>query len=83
VHRGRHIINGECRTALYLVDPGSNALNQVYPAAGFADQVAANGGKVAVFNLLRSDGDDEADFLFLGPCEETLPIALSMEKWLN
>ncbi|KAI0347513.1 sirtuin 5 [Trametopsis cervina] len=48
----------------------------VYPAAGYAWEVANNGGKVAVFNLDRSEGDDEADFLFLGPCEETLPEAL-------
>ncbi|KAJ6488525.1 DHS-like NAD/FAD-binding domain-containing protein [Mycena vitilis] len=48
----------------------------VYPAAGYASTVKANGGKVAVFNLDRSEGDDEADFLFLGPCETTLPQAL-------
>ena len=47
--------------------------DQVYPAAGYAYEVASHGGKVAVFNLERSEGDDEADFLFLGPCEETLP----------
>lgn len=49
---------------------------QVYPAAGFAAEVSDRGGKVAVFNLERTDGDDEADFLFLGPCEQTLPDAL-------
>ena len=37
------------------------------------------GGTVAVFNLDRSQGDDEADFLFLGPCEETLPLALGLK----
>jgi len=52
----------------------------VYPAAGFAYDVADNGGKVAVFNLDHSDGDDSADFLFLGPCEETLPEALGLSK---
>lgn len=31
-----------------------------------------------MFNLERSFGDDNADFLFLGPCEETLPEALGM-----
>ena len=35
-----------------------------------------NGGKVAVFNLDRSEGDEDADFLFLGPAETTLPKAL-------
>ena len=52
---------------------------QVYPAAGVADIVRDAGGTVAVFNLDRSQGDDEADFLFLGPCEETLPIALGLK----
>ncbi|OCH94259.1 DHS-like NAD/FAD-binding domain-containing protein [Obba rivulosa] len=52
----------------------------VYPAAGFAYQVKENGGKVAVFNLDRSEGDHMADFLFLGPCEETLPKALGLNK---
>ena len=46
---------------------------KVYPAAGFAKTVKQRGGKVAVFNLERSKGDDEMDFLFLGPCEETIP----------
>jgi NAD-dependent deacetylase sirtuin 5 len=40
--------------------------------------VQEQGGKIAVFNLERSEGDDEADFLFLGPCEETLPEALGV-----
>ncbi|KAF8191405.1 DHS-like NAD/FAD-binding domain-containing protein [Mycena galopus ATCC 62051] len=48
----------------------------VYPAAGYAGEVLEHGGKVAVFNLERSDGDEDADFLFLGPCEKTLPKAL-------
>ena len=50
----------------------------VYPAAGYASMVQDNGGKVAVFNLDRSEGDEDADFLFLGPCEETLSEALSL-----
>lgn len=49
------------------------------PAAAFAEDVQEHGGKVAVFNLARSNGDDYADFLFLGPCEETLPDALNMK----
>ncbi|KAI0035571.1 DHS-like NAD/FAD-binding domain-containing protein [Vararia minispora EC-137] len=52
----------------------------VYPAAGYAAAVQEHGGKVAVFNLDRSEGDGEADFLFLGPCAETLPDALGLQK---
>ncbi|KAJ6606441.1 DHS-like NAD/FAD-binding domain-containing protein [Mycena vulgaris] len=50
----------------------------VYPAAEYASMVQENGGKVAVFNLERSEGDSEADFLFLGACEKTLPEALGL-----
>ncbi|KAJ7915497.1 DHS-like NAD/FAD-binding domain-containing protein [Mycena leptocephala] len=52
----------------------------VYPAAAYASMVQEHGGKVAVFNLERSEGDTEADFLFLGPCEKTLPEALGLLK---
>ena len=51
---------------------------QVYPAAAYAYSVMENGGKVAVFNLDRSEGDDDVDWRFLGPCEETLPKALGL-----
>ncbi|KAH7101885.1 DHS-like NAD/FAD-binding domain-containing protein [Auriculariales sp. MPI-PUGE-AT-0066] len=51
----------------------------VYPAASYASEVRDHGGKVAVFNLERSTGDDESDFLFLGPCEKTVPEALGVE----
>ncbi|KAI0370243.1 DHS-like NAD/FAD-binding domain-containing protein [Pilatotrama ljubarskyi] len=51
----------------------------VYPAAGYAYEVRENGGKVAVFNLERSEGDQEADYLFLGPAEVTLPKALGLQ----
>jgi NAD+-dependent protein deacetylase sirtuin 5 len=51
---------------------------QVYPAAGYAAEVQYHGGKVAVFNLERSEGDKDADFLFLGTCETMLPEALSL-----
>lgn len=50
--------------------------SQVYPAAGYAYTVQEAGGKVAVFNLDKSEGDEEADYLFRGPCEELLPKAL-------
>jgi NAD-dependent deacetylase sirtuin 5 len=52
---------------------------QVHPAAGLAAQVKKNGGTVAVFNLGRSTGDDAADYLFLGPCDETLPDLLDVQ----
>lgn len=56
----------------------------VYPAAGYAFEVADNGGQVAVFNLDRSAGDGEADYLFLGPCAETLPqILASDQPWFD
>ena len=49
---------------------------QVHPAAGFVSQVKSRGGKVAIFNLEPSTKDLDADFLFLGDCEVTLPAAL-------
>jgi len=56
----------------------------VYPAAGYASEVSENGGTVAVFNLDRSKGDSEADYLFLGPCAETLPQILAGDQpWLD
>ncbi|KAJ7221745.1 DHS-like NAD/FAD-binding domain-containing protein [Mycena pura] len=50
----------------------------VMPAALYAEIVQEHGGQVAVFNLERSQGDEYAEFLFLGPCEKTLPEALGM-----
>lgn len=50
----------------------------MYPAAGIADDVAQHGGKVAIFNLERTPGDGDADWVFLGPCEEILPKALGL-----
>ncbi|KAG8943673.1 hypothetical protein FRC04_002573 [Tulasnella sp. 424] len=61
---------------LLLVIGTSSTVN---PAAGFAGIVKAKGGKTAVFNLERSAGDKKADFLFLGPCAETLPQALGID----
>jgi len=56
----------------------------VYPAAGYAFKVAEQGGTVAVFNLDRSAGDSDADYLFLGPCAETLPEVLASDQlWLK
>ncbi|RDB30216.1 NAD-dependent protein deacylase [Hypsizygus marmoreus] len=55
----------------------------VYPAAEYAARVQSHGGKVAVFNLERSNGDGGTDFLFLGPCEETLPEALGLTSAIS
>lgn len=38
--------------------------------------VKNRGGRVAVFNLDGGKGYEDADFLFEGPCEETLPSVL-------
>ncbi|KAF8916628.1 DHS-like NAD/FAD-binding domain-containing protein [Mucidula mucida] len=50
----------------------------VRPASRIAGIVKRNGGKIAVFNVDRSNHDDEADFLFLGPCEVLLPQVLNI-----
>ncbi|KAI0269260.1 DHS-like NAD/FAD-binding domain-containing protein [Gloeopeniophorella convolvens] len=70
------VINGIVRRADLCLVVGTSST--VYPAAGYAYEVQKNGGKVAVFNLDRSEGDEDADFLFLGPCEERLPEALGL-----
>jgi len=54
-----------------LIVVGTSSL--VYPAAGFAKTVKERGGKVVVFNLEKSQGNEGIDFLFLGACEETIP----------
>jgi len=51
----------------------------VYPAAGYMHTVKRRGGKVAIFNVERSNNDEIADFLFLGPCEDTIPEALGVK----
>lgn len=48
----------------------------VFPAAAYAHEVMDNGGKAAVFNIERTAGDENMDFAFVGPCEETLRAAL-------
>ncbi|KAK9700664.1 hypothetical protein K7432_012086 [Basidiobolus ranarum] len=48
----------------------------VYPAAGFADQVLANGGHVAEFNIEASNIPYQ--FAFIGPCGSTLTQALAI-----
>jgi NAD-dependent deacetylase sirtuin 5 len=49
----------------------------VYPAAGFATQVQAQGGKAAVFNV--EEAGENADWFFEGGVEQTLAKALDME----
>ncbi|KAJ7596580.1 DHS-like NAD/FAD-binding domain-containing protein [Mycena floridula] len=50
----------------------------VQPASKLPERVKANGGKIAVFNLEASNHADEADFLFLGPCEVELARILGL-----
>ncbi|KLO15673.1 DHS-like NAD/FAD-binding domain-containing protein [Schizopora paradoxa] len=50
----------------------------VKPAADFPHQVKNQGGKVAIFNTERTQADSIADFIFLGPCETTLPACLGV-----
>ncbi|CUA67102.1 NAD-dependent protein deacylase [Rhizoctonia solani] len=57
-----------------LLVVGTSAL--VHPAAGYVKTVKNNGGKVAIFNIEASSQDNDANFVFLGPCEETLPAVL-------
>ncbi|KZW00550.1 DHS-like NAD/FAD-binding domain-containing protein [Exidia glandulosa HHB12029] len=45
----------------------------VRPASTYAYRVQRHGGKVAVFNLAPSEKDEQADFVFSGPCETILP----------
>ncbi|CAE6409382.1 unnamed protein product [Rhizoctonia solani] len=52
---------------------GTSAL--VYPAAGYVKTVKNNGGRVAVFNI-EGSVESEADYEFIGPCEEMLPAVL-------
>lgn len=59
-----------------LIVVGTSSL--VYPAAGFAKTVKDRGGKVAIFTLEPTESDRNADFLFVGPCEKTLPNALGI-----
>jgi len=52
----------------------------VQPAASFAQDAKDNGARVAIFNIERTPGDEGADFVFLGPCEESLVVALDLKK---
>ena len=63
-----------------MVPTNAQRTSQVQPAAGFAYEIKARGGKVAIFNVEYTPDPDlsdyKPDFLFLGPCEETLPKVL-------
>ncbi|BFZ62215.1 hypothetical protein YB2330_003298 [Saitoella coloradoensis] len=50
----------------------------VWPAAGFAERVRRLGGKVAIFNI-EVDQAEPGDWVFEGPCEETIPEALRLD----
>lgn len=50
----------------------ASILKKVRPASTYAYRVQRREGKVAVFNLEPSEGDDRADFVFQGPCETQL-----------
>ncbi|OSD01447.1 DHS-like NAD/FAD-binding domain-containing protein [Trametes coccinea BRFM310] len=50
----------------------------VHPAATFSAKVKEHGGTVAVINLENTKADANADFVFLGPCEEILPRILAL-----
>lgn len=50
----------------------------VQPASKLPEYVRANGGKIAVFNMEAANHSDEADFLFLGPCEVELNKVLGI-----
>ncbi|SJL06965.1 uncharacterized protein ARMOST_10307 [Armillaria ostoyae] len=50
----------------------------VQPASKIGGRVKAHGGKVAMFNVELGNHADEADFVFLGPCEERLVEVFSI-----
>ena len=50
-----------------------NLTLQVQPASGFASQIKEHNGKVAIFDINPPNKHDDADFLFLGSCDVTLP----------
>ncbi|EAU85218.2 hypothetical protein CC1G_06234 [Coprinopsis cinerea okayama7 len=61
-----------------LIIVGASPL--AHPAAGFIRTVKERGGKVAVFHLEPSDADKDADWVFLGRCEEVLPRVLGLDS---
>ncbi|KAI0731144.1 DHS-like NAD/FAD-binding domain-containing protein [Earliella scabrosa] len=72
----------QAETVMAIVDKadvcivvGTSAV--VHPAATFASRVKDNGGVVAVINIESGKLDHQADFVFLGPCEDLLPRLLA------
>ncbi|KAH7903263.1 DHS-like NAD/FAD-binding domain-containing protein [Hygrophoropsis aurantiaca] len=55
---------------------GTSAI--VQPASRIGGMVKEHGGKVAVFDIEKSNHAEEADFLFLGPCETKLKEVLGV-----
>ncbi|KZT63371.1 hypothetical protein DAEQUDRAFT_680528, partial [Daedalea quercina L-15889] len=53
---------------------------QDYPAVIYVPDIKYSRGKLAVFNSKEAAKDQYSDFLFVGPCEETLPKALFGEQ---
>ncbi|KAJ3478164.1 hypothetical protein NLI96_g9948 [Meripilus lineatus] len=70
------VINELVRKADLCLVVGTSST--VYPAASYAYKVRRHKGKAAVFNLDKEAGTESADFLFLGPCEQTLPECLGL-----
>ncbi|KAF5369065.1 hypothetical protein D9758_002926 [Tetrapyrgos nigripes] len=66
------IITKECDFLIVVGTTGA-----VTPCGIFPDLVRDAGGQVAVFNLETTYNDRQANFIFRGPCEETLVEALS------
>lgn len=54
--------------------------DQVQPASGFASQFKGHGGKIAFFNIERTEKDEDADFAFVGSCDEILPVAFGVRE---
>jgi NAD-dependent deacetylase sirtuin 5 len=63
-----------------MLAPNSLTFPSRYIPRQYAAEIQDAGGKVAVFNISRSEGNEEGDFLFLGSCEETLPKALGLSN---
>ncbi|KAH7890266.1 DHS-like NAD/FAD-binding domain-containing protein [Phlebopus sp. FC_14] len=74
-HRIHEILN-LADTADLCIIVGTSAT--VQPASKLGGRVMANGGRVAVFNIEAGNHAEEADFVFLGPCEETLGPVINL-----
>ena len=63
---------------IFFDDTGFNFW-QVQPASGIASQIKEHNGKVAIFDINPPKKQDEADFLFLGSCDVTLPEVFDLK----